>query len=146
VVPQRGQILAVWRGALELRRVILAPGDPYLVPRRDGSMIVGATRELVGYDPSLTVEGVGWLLSSAERLVPGVRSASIAEMWTGFRPFSPDGRPVIGRGRLDGLYYATGHGANGITLAPGTARVVASMLRGEAPPVPVDAFSPLRFG
>uniref|UniRef100_A0A7C3ANX0 FAD-dependent oxidoreductase n=1 Tax=Thermorudis sp. TaxID=1969470 RepID=A0A7C3ANX0_9BACT len=146
VVPQRGQILAVWRGALELRRVILAPGDPYLVPRRDGRMIVGATRELVGYDPSLTVEGVGWLLSSAERLVPGVRSASIAEMWTGFRPFSPDGRPVIGRGRLDGLYYATGHGANGITLAPGTARVVASMLRGEAPPVPVDAFSPLRFG
>ncbi|HEY8477382.1 MAG TPA: glycine oxidase ThiO [Chloroflexota bacterium] len=146
VVPQRGQILAVWRGALEFRRVILAPGDPYLVPRRDGRVIVGATRELVGYDPSLTVEGVGWLLSSAERLVPGVRSASIAEMWTGFRPFSPDGRPVIGRGRLDGLYYATGHGANGITLAPGTARVVASMLRGEAPPVPVDAFSPLRFG
>src|SRR5438874_1886592 len=64
VVPQRGQILALANPDRPLRRVVLKPEDPYLVPRVDGRVIVGATREFAGYDRSLTAGGVAWLLTA----------------------------------------------------------------------------------
>ncbi len=144
VVPQRGQILSLWRREAKLTRVINTPGDPYLVPRIDGRVVVGATREFVGYDASLTAEGVGWLLTSAIRILPGLAGAPIEEMWTGFRPYSQDGRPFIGPGYYEGLYFATGHGPHGISPAPGTARLLASQIAGERPAFPLDYFSPRR--
>jgi glycine oxidase len=144
VVPQLGQILALGPGEVRLRRVVRTPGDPYLVPRVDGRVVVGATRELVGYDASLTAEGVGWLLSSAVRIAPRLARSPIAELWTGFRPLSQDGLPFIGPGEVDGLYFATGHGPHGISPAPGTARLLAALIAGEPLPVPPEPFDPRR--
>jgi glycine oxidase len=144
VVPQRGQILALWRGNVPFRRVVMTPRDPYLVPRIDGRIIVGATREFVGYDASMTADGISWLLRSATTIAPGLASARIAEMWTGFRPVSLDGFPFIGPGQLEGLYFATGHGPHGISPAPGTARLLATLIAGEEPPIDPRPFSPLR--
>jgi glycine oxidase len=145
VRPQRGQILALQRGEVALRHVILTPGDPYLVPRADGRIVVGATREEAGWDASPTAGGVGWLLTSAVRIAPALAGCALHEIWTGFRPLSPDGVPIIGPGAADGLFFATGHGPSGIGPLPGTVALLAALLDGEAPPLPPEPFSPLRF-
>lgn len=145
VVPQRGQILAVDRGPVRLQNTILTPDDPYLVPRADGRIVVGATREFAGWDATPTAGGVAWLLSSAIRIVPTLRDCPINQIWTGFRPISPDGIPIVGPGAVDGLYFVTGHGPSGIGPMPGTIALLAALIFGEAPPIPSEPFSPLRF-
>lgn len=146
VAPQRGQILALDRGSVSLNHVILTPDDPYLVPRADGRIVVGATREYAGWDTSITAGGISWLLSSAIDVIPALRDSVIHEIWTGFRPTCADNVPIIGRGSIDGLYFATGHGASGIGPLPGTIALLAALIDGDDPPLAPDLFSPLRFG
>jgi len=145
VVPQRGQILSLWPGRRGPRRVILTPGDPYLVPRAAGQLVVGATRELVGYDTSHTAGGLAWLLSSAIRIVPALEDAPIVEQWVGFRPLSADGVPLIGPAALEGLYYITGHGPTGIGPAPASVKLLVALIEGTEPPVPPEPYAPSRF-
>ncbi|MBV9354522.1 MAG: glycine oxidase ThiO [Chloroflexi bacterium] len=145
VVPQRGQILALGRANVPMRRVVVPYGDPYLVPRPDGRVIVGATRELAGYAATLTASGVAWLLTSAMDLVPELAGSPIVELWTGFRPLSPDGLPIIGPGFLDGLFFLTGHGPSGIAPAPASVQLLVALMLGEPPPVPAEPFDPRRF-
>ena len=144
VVPQRGQILALHAPG-QVHRVILKEDDPYLVPRVDGRVIVGATREFAGYDRSNTAGGVAWLLNSAIEMAPGFAAAPIVDVWTGFRPYSVDGLPIVGRADVDGLFYATGHGPSGIGPAPGTAALLAALVLGKQPPIPPEPFRPQRF-
>ena len=77
VRPQRGQILALDSGDIRLRHVIMASGNRYLVPRADGRIIVAATREEAGWDPSLTAGGVAWLLDSAAQIAPTLEIRSL---------------------------------------------------------------------
>ncbi|MBM4417739.1 MAG: glycine oxidase ThiO [Chloroflexi bacterium] len=145
VVPQRGQILAVRGASPPLRRVVMKADDPYLVPRLDGRIIVGATREFVGFDRSTTAGGVAWLLGSAVEMIPGLARAEIAEIWTGFRPVSVDGTPVIGETELRGLFYCTGHGPSGISPAPATIALLTALVEERRPPLDPTVFSPRRF-
>jgi glycine oxidase len=145
VVPQRGQILALGGAAAGLRRTVMKADDPYLVPRADGRVVVGATREFVGYDRRLTAGGIAWLLASAIELVPAFAGAEVVETWCGFRPVSADGLPIIGPAAIDGLFYATGHGASGVGPAPGSARLLAAYVLGKEPPFDASALSPMRF-
>jgi glycine oxidase len=145
VVPQRGQILSLWPAGKGPRRVILTPGDPYLVPRLEGKLVVGATREFVGYDTSLTAGGQAWLLASAIALIPALKDAPLLEQWVGFRPLSADGVPSIGPAALRGLYYITGHGPTGIAPAPASARLLVALIEGTEPPIPAAPYDPLRF-
>jgi glycine oxidase len=145
IIPQRGQILALDRGTVTLRQVILTPDDPYLVPRADGRIVIGATRELAGWDASVTAGGIAWLLSTAIQIVPALRDCPIHEIWTGFRPLSPDGVPIIGPGAANGLYFTTGHGPSGIGPMPGTIALLTALISGEPPPIRPEPFSPLRF-
>ena len=145
VAPQRGEILALDQSAAPLRRVVTKPYDPYLVPRADGRLVVGATRTYVGYDASFTAGGLAWLLNEAIGLVPSLANAPVQEMWTGFRPNSLDGLPLIGRGAIEGLYFATGHGPSGIAPAPASARLLAALVTGCPPPIPPEPFDPMRF-
>jgi glycine oxidase len=145
VRPQRGQILAVDQTRVGVQHVLMTPEDPYFVPRADGRLVIGATREEAGWDPSLTVGGVAWLLERAMSVVPALRECPIAEIWTGFRPQSADGLPMIGSGALRGLYLLTGHGPSGISPLPGSVKLLGALIAGEAPPLPPQAFDPLRF-
>ncbi len=145
VAPQRGQILALDQSSVGISHVLLTPGDPYFVPRADGRLVIGATREEAGWDPSLTAGGVAWLLNRAMQVVPALKNCPIAEMWTGFRPASADGLPIIGRGALEGLYFLTGHGPSGIAPLPGSIALLMALIHGEAPPLSPVAFDPLRF-
>jgi len=117
----------------------------YMVPRRNGELIIGATNEDVGFDRSITPSGVGSLLARAQHLSRYLAHLPIGEMWTGLRPATPDGLPVIGKAGVGGLFYATGHYRNGILLAPVTATAVASIMDNRQPPVSLEAFAPSRF-
>ncbi len=146
VRPQRGQILALDQTSVGLKHVLLTPSDPYFVPRSDARLVIGATREEAGWDPSLTAGGVAWLLNRAMEVVPALEGCPIVELWTGFRPLSADGLPLIGRGAYEGLYFLTGHGPSGIAPLPGSIALLMALIDGEAPPVDPEAFDPLRFG
>ena len=145
VRPQRGQILALDQTSVGIQRVLLTAGDPYFVPRADGRLLIGATREEAGWDPSITAGGIAWLLNRAMQVVPKLSGCPIAEIWTGFRPLSADGLPMIGRGDLDGLFILTGHGPSGIAPLPGSIALLMALVAGEPPPVAPEPFDPLRF-
>jgi glycine oxidase len=137
VRPIKGQMLALRMepAAPLIKHVIWAPGA-YLVPRRDGRLLVGATVEERGYDTALTAGGVLTLLEAAWRVVPAVEELPIDEMWVGHRPGSRDDAPILGEGPLKRLIYATGHHRNGILLTPITADAIARLvLDGVAEPV-----------
>jgi glycine oxidase len=145
VAPQRGQIFALDHSSVGIKHVLLTSGDPYFVPRCDGRLVIGATREEAGWDPSLTVGGVAWLFNRAIEVVPALRGCPIVEMWTGFRPSSADGLPLIGRGEVEGLFFLTGHGPSGIAPLPGSVALLMALIAGEPPPLSPEPFDPLRF-
>lgn len=133
VRPIKGQVLALQMDAAAplVSHVVWAP-NIYLVPRRDGRLILGATVEEKGFDGALTAGGVLALLEAAWRAVPAIEELPVAEMWVGHRPGSRDDAPILGPGPLEGLFYATGHHRNGVLLAPLTADAVARLaLHGE---------------
>jgi len=129
VRPVKGQMLALRMDPATplLNHVLWAPGA-YLVPRRDGRLIVGATVEEKGFDDSITAGGMLTLLEAAWRAIPAVEELPIEEIWVGHRPGSRDDAPILGRGPLEGLFYATGHHRNGILLAPVTADAMARLI------------------
>jgi glycine oxidase len=129
VRPIKGQMLALRMdpAAPLLSHVVWAPGA-YLVPRRYGRLLVGATVEEKGYDTSLTAGGILTLLEAAWRAVPAIEELPVDEMWVGHRPGSRDDAPILGAGPIDGLIYATGHHRNGILLAPTTADAIARLV------------------
>ena len=147
VRPIKGQMLALRMDAAAplLNHVVWAPGA-YLVPRRDGRLLIGATVEEKGYDASLTAGGILTLLEAAWRTVPAVEELPIDEMWVGHRPGSRDDAPILGAGPIEGLVYATGHHRNGILLTPITADAIARLvLDGVAEPA-IRPFGIERFG
>ena len=129
VRPIKGQMLALRMdpAAPLITHVIWAPGV-YLVPRRDGRLIIGATVEEKSFDTTLTAGGVLTLLEAAWRAVPAVEELPIDELWVGHRPGSRDDAPILGPGPVQGLVYATGHHRNGILLAPVTADAMARLV------------------
>ncbi len=129
VRPVKGQMLALRMDANAplLNHVLWAP-NAYLVPRRDGRLIVGATVEEKGFDETITAGGVMALLDAAWRAVPAIEELAIEEIWVGHRPGSRDDAPILGPGPLEGLFYATGHHRNGILLAPVTADAMARLI------------------
>ncbi|HKF16963.1 MAG TPA: glycine oxidase ThiO [Candidatus Dormibacteraeota bacterium] len=125
VRPSRGQ-LAVLRPLGSVLRRMLTWRSSYLVPKPDGTVVAGSTEEDVGFDDRTTVEGVAGLLEFAIRAVPALGAGAVERVSAALRPMTSDGRPVIGRSsELPNLVMATGHGANGILLAPLTADLVA---------------------
>jgi glycine oxidase len=145
VTPIKGQILALRpRAPLPFSHTIYAPGG-YLVPRRDGIVVVGATEERAGFETATTADGIRSLLQMAIALIPALAEAPLDSVWTGLRPVSRDSLPLLGG--VDGwnnVALATGHGRNGILLTPITADLMADhLLNGVALP---PEFSPARFG
>jgi glycine oxidase len=146
VRPVRGQLLALRLPSPPLEPAVWGP-DCYLVPWSDGTVLVGATVEEVGFDEQATVAGVSGLLAAAPALVPALGHATLLGVRVGLRPGTPDDRPVIGVSRrVAGLVYATGHYRNGALLAPVTSDIVADLVEGREPDSSLGAFSPDRFG
>jgi glycine oxidase len=101
--------------------------------------------EDAGYDKSLTPAGLAGLLAGAREIFPGTAHCAFVEAWAGLRPDTPDHLPILGATDLENFYVAAGHFRNGILLAPITARLVADVIIGRPPKLPLGPFSPLRF-
>ncbi len=128
VRPVRGQLLRLgWRGH-HLSHVIWGK-DCYVVPWRDGTVLVGATVEEVGFDDRTTAAGVRDLLDAVCELLPEAWGATFLEARAGLRPATPDALPIIGPSpSVEGVVYATGHFRNGVLLAPLTCAIVADLI------------------
>ncbi len=132
-------------GGPRLRRTVrgLVHGRScYLVPRRDGTVVVGAKVEEKGFDLAVQVGSVADLLDDARRLVPAVDEYELVETTPGLRPGSPDNAPIVGATGIPGLILATGHYRNGILLAPVTADEVLRILLDQGSPSGSEASNP----
>ncbi len=146
VKPIRGQLLHLACMAPVASRVLWG-AECYIVPWQDGSLLVGATVEDVGFDESATVAGVRDLLDHACTLLPSASSARFQGVRVGLRPATSDELPIIGRSSSDtAVFYATGHYRNGVLLAPFTAVAIADLIldRREAPELTIT--DPARYG
>ncbi len=130
VVPVRGQIVLLEPSAVRLTRVI-ERGKRYLVPRRDGRILIGSTEEHVGFEKANTDEGVQGLLEFAAAICPALFSARIENCWSGLRPCASRGRPFIGPAPgWQNMLIATGHFRSGLHLSPATAQILVSLVQG----------------
>jgi glycine oxidase len=131
VHPVKGQLLHLRtrEGASPPAGRIIRTPRCYIVPRRDGRVIIGATSEEKGFDTSVDAGAVHQLLEAAWEVLPDVWELEFVQVIAGSRPATPDNRPLIGRAS-DRLIHATGHYRNGILLAPLTAQRVLDALTG----------------
>ncbi len=126
-------------------RGMVGGSSVYLVPRTDGTLVVGATVEEQGFDTTVTVGSVADLLGDARAVIPAVDELQLVETHAGLRPGSPDNAPILGRSAVEGLVIATGHYRNGVLLTPVTADAIAEVLtRGSVPDL-IAPFSPGRW-
>ncbi|CAN5775542.1 FAD-dependent oxidoreductase [soil metagenome] len=115
-------------------------------PRVNGQVIIGASRELVGFDEGLNVLLLEEMLDRAAHFLPCLARLGIQRAWTGFRPAVEDGLPLIGRWAHDEpLWIATGHEGLGITTALGTAAMLADLVAGRTPSIDPAPFAPSRM-
>jgi glycine oxidase len=145
VRPVRGQLIRLgWHGAPMSH--VLWGKECYVVPWQDGTLLVGATIEEVGYDERTTAAGVRDLLDAVCDLLPDAWGASFLDARAGLRPATSDGLPLIGRSAtMPGLVYATGHYRNGVLLAPLTAAIVADLVLDDRHDPDLVATAPSRF-
>ncbi len=143
VKPIKGQILLTEAAPGFCRHVVLETGT-YFVPRADGKLLIGSTVEDVGFDKDVTLEGVHALSGRAAAIIPESPRLPLLGSWAGLRPATPDRLPFLGRAGMEGLVLAAGHFRNGILLAPITAEIVADLILGRPPSVPLEPFDPLR--
>lgn len=143
IKPMRGQMLLFKFDTPPLQHILLQDGM-YLIPRRDGHLLVGSTLEDVGFDKSTTVEARDSLWQRAQLLLPQLRDMPLLQHWSGLRPASPGNIPAIGRHpQLENLYLNSGHFRYGVTMAPASVAILMNELNGVEQPFDV---SPYRAG
>jgi glycine oxidase len=144
VEPVRGQMAATpWPA--HTPAAILFDEQSYVLAR-GGEALLGSTMEHAGFDCRVTNEGLAQIFRGAVRLVPALLPAPVLRTWAGLRPVTPDGRPIVGRDpAVAGLWYATGHGRNGVLLAALTAEVMKDFLTAGRTAVAVAAWAPERW-
>jgi len=133
IEPVKGQML-LFKFKQQPIASILLHGGRYLIPRRDGHMLIGSTLEYRGFDKSPTPAAKQSLLDSAYEILPMLKRHKPVAQWSGLRPAAPEGIPFIGK--LEGfenLYINAGQFRNGLVLAPASARLLADELLGGTP-------------
>lgn len=131
--PVKGQMLLLRPHPRLISTVLLNDGY-YLIPRRDGHILVGSTQERTGFDKATSTAAREELRAAAHTMVPALADAEVEKHWAGLRPGSPQGIPFIDRHPgIQGLYICTGHFRNGLVMAPASARLLVDVLLGRPP-------------
>lgn len=145
VHPLRGQIVLLQLAHRPFQRII-SHGRFYLVPRRDGHVLLGSTEEPhAGFEKRNTAKGISLLMEKALRMVPSLADAPVQAIWSGLRPGTPDDKPYLGPvPDHDGLIAATGHFRTGLTLAPATADAVAAAVQNRPYDIDLNSCRPGR--
>jgi glycine oxidase len=145
VFPIKGEIVTVNARPVPIKTSILSEGL-YLVPKRDGRVVIGSTEAPHVHDRRPTLGGVASLSKTAVQLIPSLSHAPFLAAWGGLRPGTPDGRPILGPvGDWENLLITTGHYRNGVLLAPITGQIISALALGESPPIDVSPFTHNRF-
>ncbi len=169
IIPRRGQIVIsepvppYVTGDILSAQYIVAKYNPELIKNSTsravqlgvglalsqtgkGNVLIGATREFVGYDLGNTREGIKEILKNATRLIPGLKEMNFIRVMSGVRPYTSDGLPLVGFvDGIEGLFMAAGHEGDGIALAPVTGKIVADLICDGKTFTDVQAFNPNRF-
>lgn len=142
--PIRGQMVQLNLQPQAVRHLLHSTGC-YIVPWPDGRLLVGATVENVGFNKSVTAQGVHQLLSAALKMLPALHHATMQGTWAGLRPDTEDNRPILGPTQWQNVIMATGHFRNGILLAPVTAQLITELITTGAPSLSLEPYRPQRF-
>jgi len=169
VIPRRGELVVTERGAAPARhylmsaKYLVAKADPEAAARSSdprmrighgfclevnaqGQCIIGSTRAFVGYDRSVTPEGVSIILAEAIKRVPAVAHTKVLRVFAGLRPYVDDKKPIIGRSsHVTNLLVAAGHEGDGICLSQITGAIIADLATGRTPTIDVRPLTPDRF-
>jgi glycine oxidase len=130
IKPMRGQMLLYKLTTPLPNAPILYQDGFYLVPREDGYLLAGSTLEDVGFDTGVTQAVKQEMQAKAEAILPALKTASIEKHWSGLRPGTPENLPTIAQHpSIHNLYLNTGHFRYGVTMAPASARVIASIIQ-----------------
>ena len=155
VVPRKGHLVITERhpgfcrhqivelGYLTSAHVMTTESVAFNVqPRLTGQVLIGSSRELVGWDASINRRIVGKMIERACAFMPSLANLTAVRTWTGFRPATPDKLPLIGRWpETAGLWIAAGHEGLGITTSLGTAAILADLVAGRAPAIDATPFA-----
>ncbi|MET4618889.1 glycine/D-amino acid oxidase-like deaminating enzyme [Arthrobacter sp. 2762] len=121
--------------------------SPVVEGTPSGTILIGSTRERVGFDPTVSTDALRTLARNAVALFPFLEHVKAIRHYHGFRPYCPDHLPVIGHDeRAPGLWHAAGHEGAGIGLSAGTGKLLAQALAGKTPDMDLAPFAPARFG
>ena len=140
IKPMRGQMLLFKFDAPPLRHIVLQR-DLYLIPRRDGHLLVGSTLEDVGFDKGITQTAYADLRQRAQAVLPQLRDMPLIQHWAGLRPGSPHNIPVIGRhAQMRNLYLNSGHFRYGVTMAPSSVEILLNTMEGKPQPFDITPY------
>ncbi|MET7271876.1 FAD-binding oxidoreductase [Streptomyces flaveolus] len=160
VLPRRGYVLVTEPLPRRVRHKVYAADyvadvasdsadlqtSPVVEGTAAGPVLIGASRERVGFDRSVSLPALRALAAGATRLFPFLAEVRAMRTYAGFRPYLPDHLPAIGPDpRVPGLLHACGHEGAGIGLSTGTGHLVAQALCGERPALDLTPFRPDRF-
>ena len=132
VSPVKGQMLSIQGPTNFLKRVIFGP-KTYLVPRDDGLIIVGATVEKDSkFNQGNTPNGIKQLQEGIRSLLPEAINWPQMEHWWGFRPCTPDLKPILGKSKIENLFLATGHYRNGVLFSAITSDLLFKLIQNKS--------------
>ncbi len=135
IEPVRGQMILFRAQPGVVNRIILKDGH-YVIPRRDGRVLVGSTMERAGFDKETTPSALEELRAAAAQLVPELIHYPLERHWAGLRPGSPEGVPFIGAlPDVQGLFVNAGHFRNGVVMGLASCRLLADLVLGRSPVV-----------
>lgn len=144
VSPLHGQILSLQAPTPPLKHIIF--GDATYIAPRGESIIVGATKEEVGFEIQVTEKGTAALYDTALRFIPALQASKRETAWAGLRPSTPDRGPLLGAAPgWENVTLATGHNSVGIILSPLTGKTIAELIATGHTPEVIRPFSPDRF-
>ncbi|CAG7657320.1 glycine oxidase ThiO [Paenibacillus allorhizosphaerae] len=142
--PVKGQCISVRTDAPLIRSTVFTKGC-YIVPKLDGSYIIGASQLEAGFDKRIHVQTIAELHAKAVELLPRMAEAEFVRTWAGLRPGTRDALPFLGVwDEAPGLVFATGQYRNGILLAPVTGRIVKQLALSEQPFLDLAPYAPSR--
>jgi sarcosine oxidase subunit beta len=163
ILPRRGQILVtaavppLVRHGLISAQYVAAKFNPELAAEggmgfsleqaESGNILIGSTREFVGFDRRTTIEGIRTIARRIAPVIPALRQVPVIRTFGGLRPFTPDGLPILGPvAGIEGFVMAAGHEGDGIALAPITGALIADWIATGRTPFPLEDFRLERFG
>jgi sarcosine oxidase subunit beta len=162
IKPRRGQILVTEASPQFLGRGLLSAGyiaakfDPNLAKTHgvgismdqtsSGNLLLGSTREFVGFDKRTTYEGITNILRNTSKIIPRLKNMHIIRSFAGLRPYTPDGLPILGKIQdIEGFIMAAGHEGDGMALSPITGELIAELIDTGKTRISLDHFRLERF-